>query len=215
MIYKISTIDYLILKLSYLFGAIYFKKYWPVTGSFWRKNHINKNNTDDLQNVIDNANSYSAIHIQNLITEVIIYIPVVILVICYQNQQAKYSLMIVPSIWFIHFYALLIHHHNRVRAKISLTKLMSDPEQIQKQVDKTEVITIDQNCSDQRNGGPITGFVVHFDYKFLSPILPTYQQAKDYRSYLYQLWSKDRFKISEAIFINDVANIYRQWKNQC
>ena len=152
--------------------------------------------------------THSAVHTQGLVLEFIISIPVVIVAIVYQNQQAKFSLLIIPFIWFIHFYALMVHHHNRVRAKLLLTKLMVDDKEIEKRQQQknedNELISICQNNN---------GFIVHFNYKHLSPTLASYEQAKNYRLYLYQLWSKDYFKISENIFVNDIVSIYNKYKN--
>lgn len=208
MVSRITKIDYFILNLSYLLGASYFKKYWPVAGSFWNRKHINKKSISDLDDVIASANNYSVTHIQGLVTEFVIYIPITFMAIFCQNRQAQYSLALLPFIWFIHFYALMIHHHNRVRAKIAINYIMLDSNEIEKRKEReqeeNEPIKIGQDK------GQI--FYVHFNYKHLSPTL-NYQQAVAYRQYLYQLWSKDYCSISHNIFVNNVVNIYQQWIN--
>ena len=190
-----------------MLGASYFKKYWPVQGSLWNKKHINKNNIKDLEDVIDNANNYSSTHIQGLVTESIIFVPIIFMAKFHGNQKARYSVLILPFLWFIHFYALLIHQHNRIRARLAITTLMLNDKEIEKQRvaerEKSELISIEQGKN---------GFYPHFGYKPLSPELAGRQQANDYREYLYQLWSKDWFKISEAVFAGDIVNIYQQWK---
>lgn len=95
-----------------LFGAKTFKKYWVVCGSFWNVKHIDKNNIKDLETVIDGVKNYTAVHLQCLFFECLLYI----MVWFFEVETSVNSWKAIFVLMIIHTCAFMIQYYNWILA---------------------------------------------------------------------------------------------------
>jgi hypothetical protein len=105
-----------------LLGAKYFKRYWPVDGSYWNGSHIDKNCEEDLKCVIRKANEYTRIHVQSLCIIFFMFLSGYFLV-----DSDKFDLRVLLFVLLpMELYAFMIHHYNRILAKNKLSEIKLD-----------------------------------------------------------------------------------------
>lgn len=117
-------------KVCKLLGADLFKKYSPFFGSKWNKHHINKNNVDDLNKVIDDAWEYTRVHVGALTFETIVYSGMEIIGVDKRVSWWK----IILFIGSLHGYVLMIHAYNRFLAKKQLGTLKKDDDTLKNEI---------------------------------------------------------------------------------
>jgi hypothetical protein len=117
------------IKACDLLGIRYLKKYWPVGGSYWNRNHIDKENMGDLKRVIYDATDYTRQHIVQFSTTNFIFVGSYITeyFLLGSNNLARVVPFLVPyNIYEI--LAFSLHHYNRLKAKDQIKRLIEkDP----------------------------------------------------------------------------------------
>lgn len=109
------------IKFCEILGIKLFKKFWIAGGSFWGEQHINKNNINDLEIVIENANDFQRTHISQLIIDITFF--VLSTKLCLMHRSLGCKIMIVSLT--CHSYALIAQNYNKILAKRRIEYLES------------------------------------------------------------------------------------------
>jgi hypothetical protein len=138
-----------------LLGAKTFKKYWPVGGSYWNRakdcKKLDPADKYELQRIIKNAYEYTQAHVQALVFECILILPLC-LFLTERKSETIYTCIALAG---IHFYALLIHEYNRILARRRLETMKDEPDELEPdelEPYKLQVIDINNSGSWYRLG---------------------------------------------------------------
>jgi hypothetical protein len=192
----------------FILGANWFKKYWFVQGTYWNTHHIDKNNSQDLNRVIREANEYTRHHLQ------IGFLETVVMVIYFLSGSIESSKMFgfVMAILVMHGYPLCIHEYNRILARQRLDLIKkndSDTNTLQStERDSLHGITIHKPYN-------FHGAVLQYDLHFgsdISPLFKTVEEAKAYRKYIISEYP-DEYELSEAIYLDKMRQVYQKYIN--
>lgn len=220
----------LFISFSNLLGAKYFKRYWPVHGSFWNSKHIDKNNRYDLNEVIHQANEFTRQHIQILIIYTLIYIGDHFVGDSTHNMNL-FKFIILP----LELYAFMINHYNRILANERLSQLINDQlgcypldDQDNDHTSELEQINLRQmieiRCAydswvyrrdAEKQTIPLYYYLVlGNDGQKLSPAILNVSDAIEFRDFLYTESKNDFFKLSEFVFYGQVKQKYLAWSSR-
>ena len=207
--------------LSKCLGADIFKKYWPVKGSYWNKNHIDKNNIEDLKSIIDQSFDFTRQHVQQLFLETVIF-----LVGSLSGYVTiKQSIGAIPILFLMHGYPFMIQYYNRILAKNKIELLKKNDVNLTKKKEEYSFdffnIYTSNLCSEEINENHLLKiyvvdkyYVIKFGLKNVSPFFNDLEITKKYRQYIYENWTNDILTIQENIFLKNEKNIFLLWKNK-
>jgi hypothetical protein len=97
-----------------LIGADYYKKYFPILGSYWRKQHIDKNSDVDMYDTIDFADYSTNVLISSIILSNVMELGLQTLA-KYNILQHKQSRYYIP-ILLCYGYGIMINQYNKILA---------------------------------------------------------------------------------------------------
>lgn len=119
----------------YVLLVTYFKRYWPVRGSYWNTRHLNKKSVDQLKQVVNEANEFTRQHVQQTMLLIIVY--GVIALTAPSMPQYQHACFLV---YFItNGYAFAVHHYNRILAQRSIQNILSaQKKNVQSDLDKED-----------------------------------------------------------------------------
>jgi hypothetical protein len=120
-----SLYETLFIGFSNCLGVKLFKKIWSTKGSFDQKK-LNKNSIDDLNNVINDANDFTKIHISGVQNYISVFIPMN-LGLCFLDKKLCLPITILTIPLLIHeVYPLIVHEYNRILARRRIKYLMKN-----------------------------------------------------------------------------------------
>lgn len=193
----------------------FFKRYWPVGGSYWNSQHINKNNPDDLRQVIKDATNYTRQHVQQTFGLLFVF-----LAMLYAQDMPAHTKWCFVAALIMEMYAFIAHHYNRILAREQLSKLgkKENLEEDSQKEDYQSVLFVSiTRASLKGSKEPASTFysvVYRPTYQSLSPLLCTRQEAECYLEYLTHAWLKHSTsfqlaKFSRMLFLNQ--KIASEW----
>lgn len=184
----------LYLSFCNLLGARLFKKYWPVKGSYWNKRHTDTKKKNDLQIILDDADSYTQIHANFLMVELIILGLGSISGFTTTEKFWEY----IPVAIVFHGYAFMIHHYNRILAKDALEKL---PEKEKKKED-IKIYVEDEFYVLRYSSN-------YYSYD-LSPRMKSRDMCEKFEEYVKSVIQNDFNKLEEYLFVNK-SSLYQDF----
>jgi len=186
-----------------ILGAKIFKKYSPFFGSIWNKYHINKNNIDNLNDVVDGAWENTRIHCASFATECVMY---GICALINVNSDTSFIKML-GALAVIHGYAIMIQSYNILLAKKQLEYLVKHKEEIKETVPIAEELNF-KPFSIQATGKYYT--VNHRILFFhMTPYTINKDQVEKFLEYLLNNYNEKT--ILEMYFNETHTEIYNNW----
>jgi hypothetical protein len=221
-------------------GIKLFKKYWPVDGSYWNKYHTDSKSTQDLNNIIDDANRYTRKHVYSSVLQMasapIMYI--MSIAHCPNNvKRINMAYICLGSFFLItQGYAFMVHHYNRIVARNTIKLLdaenVPDSNVPDSNVPDSNVDTFSNLSDDIPNSNDAYSDILYvamismiqnkcyycvktrsYDgWEKVSPIFETELEANTFKNFIYEKCNNDPHILSELIFLEKYKNLYTEWK---
>lgn len=201
----------------------YFKRYWPIGGSYWNKHHIDKNHASDLRQVISDAQDYTRQHVQQTFGLVVVY-----LAMLYAQDMPRHTNYCFLAALVMEGYAFAAHHYNRILARQQLlrlgeteqTQLMSEAEEPIFAISETNLQWNTFAQKGQASKSRFYSVIYRPSYQRMSPLLQTWGEAARYQDYLTRAWldqnsAQQIAQFSKRLFVNRHAarDMYRSYLN--
>lgn len=133
------------IKICEMLGIKYLKKYWPVRGSWWNKNRMNKNSISDLDSVIHEANEFTRQHLVQFSATNFIFFSTYITGKLFFSESLNFSALYATIIPYNIYegMAFCLHHYNRTKAINQKKYLVENNIDESTSLEKVEEITIE------------------------------------------------------------------------
>lgn len=202
-------------RFAELLGVKWFKKYWPVKGSYWNSQHMDKTDRTDLTNIFADVKDYTRQHVQVTATIIIMSI-------------LGYCTGVIPMAYLNYFlyvlmpmeaYAFMVQRYNYMKLKEAWGKLPN----------VTPVVKPDYNTEE-----PISIYHVNTFFEYVrdtevvltipdayycklygshikSKLFTTLETCQAFRRFIYQKHSRDFVNLFNTLTTDEMKNLERSF----
>jgi hypothetical protein len=203
-----------------------FKKYWPVRGSFWNKEHLDPKKRSELEIIIQESWTFTQYHLP-----IIVCFLVISVFTAMAEKIPSYQKWGCFGFMTMEFYALAIHSYNRILAARRLQLLPPTIIDLEAQREETK---LKEWRKDNHSKGPFTimcrtieshsepdknvfSVVFVHSYDSISPWLSSLSEAIAYIAHLERTLGRNTLKIQQRLWTKELnaINMFKEWEQQC
>ena len=206
--------DKTVIKIADALEVPLFKKYWPIGGFYWNKNHMDKNSLKDLELLIQRSKKSS----ENRKYVVIDHLMVICILYLSGTISFNGFLATLPFIFIIHGYMFIVYAYNIIKAEERIEFLQNHPienEEISEEEIKMKEVNKwnkDQEIQIYYQMGSTYRLTSQKIKSQFGPALEDFKKILAFRDYYTIEWKKSGLELGEFLYIRDFEKIYEAFR---